>query len=94
MTSDKATAFVVRGGNVNIDLSKVTVNMGSDMDSSSLRVGDSTRVQSGHIVAAYYTNGSYGFDGSNASLTIDDIVVIDEDNLSTYVGSTIYYYDN
>lgn len=94
MTSDKATAFVVRGGNVNIDLSKVTVNMGSDMDSSSLRVGDSTRVQSGHIVAAYYTNGSYGFDGSNASLTIDDIVVIDEDDLSTYVGSTIYYYDN
>ena len=94
MTSDKATAFVVRGGNVNIDLSKVTVNMGSDMDSSSLRVGDSTRVQSGHIVAAYYTNGSYGFDGSNASLTIDGIVVIDEDNLSTYVGSNIYYYDN
>ena len=94
MTSDKATAFVVRGGNVNIDLSKVTVNMGSDMDSSSLRVGDSTRVQSGHTVAAYYTNGSYGFDGSNASLTIDDIVVIDEDDLSTYVGSTIYYYDN
>lgn len=94
MTSDKATAFVVRGGNVNIDLSNVTVNMGSDMDSSSLRVGDSTRVQSGHTVAAYYTNGSYGFDGSNASLTIDDIVVIDEDDLSTYVGSTIYYYDN
>lgn len=94
MTSDKATAFVVRGGNVNIDLSKVTVNMGSDMDSSSLRVGDSTRVQSGHIVAAYYTNGSYGFDGSNASLTIDGIVVIDEDDLSTYVGSNIYYYDN
>ena len=94
MTSDKATAFVVRGGNVNIDLSKVTVNMGSDMDSSSLRVGDSTRVQSGHIVAAYYTNGSYGFDGSNASLTIDGTVVIDEDDLSTYVGSTIYYYDN
>lgn len=93
MTSDKATAFVVRGGNVNIDLSNVTVNMGSDMDSSSLRVGDSTRVQSGHIVAAYYTNGSYGFDGSNASLTIDDIVVIDEDDLSTYVGSTIYYYN-
>ncbi|WP_400237625.1 hypothetical protein [Methanomethylophilus alvi] len=94
MTSDKATAFVVRGGNVNIDLSNVTVNMGSDMDSSSLRVGDSTRVQSGHTVAAYYTNGSYGFDGSNASLTIDNIVVIDEDDLSTYVGSTIYYYDN
>ncbi|WP_400208775.1 hypothetical protein [Methanomethylophilus alvi] len=100
MMSDKATAFVVRSGNVNIDLDNVTVNMNATSDSIG-KVGDSTFVKSGHVVAAYYTSGAYGFTEDSTSLIINGEPKISSENVSHYVGTNsavqvnvCYYYDN
>ena len=101
MMSDKATAFVVRSGNVNIDLDNVTVNMNASASDSIGKVGDSTFVKSGHVVAAYYTSGAYGFTEDSTSLIINGEPKISLDNVSDYVGTNsavqvnvCYYYDN
>lgn len=100
MMSDKATAFVVRSGNVNIDLDKVTVNMNASASDSIGKVGDSTFVNSGHVVAAYYTSGAYGFTEDSTSLIINRESKISSENVSDYVGTNsavqvnVYYYDN
>ncbi|WP_400206372.1 hypothetical protein [Methanomethylophilus alvi] len=99
MMSDKATAFVVRSGNVNIDLDNVTVNMNATSDSIG-KVGDSTFVKSGHVVAAYYTSGAYGFTEDSTSLIINGEPKISSENVSHYVGTNsavqvnVCYYDN
>ena len=100
MMSDKATAFVVRSGNVNIDLDNVTVNMNATSDSIG-KVGDSTFVNSGHVVAAYYTSGAYGFTEDSTSLIINGEPKISSENVSHYVGTNsavqvnvCCYYDN
>ena len=54
MTSDKATAFVVRGGNVNINLDNVTVNMNASASDSIGKVGDSTFVKSGRCCILHF----------------------------------------
>ena len=101
MMSDKATAFVVRSGNVNIDLDKVIVNMNASDRDSIGKVGDSTFVNSGHVVAAYYTSGAYGFTEDPTSLIINGESKISSENVSDYVGTNsavqvnvCYYYDN
>lgn len=101
MMSDKATAFVVRSGNVNIDLDNVTVNMNASASDSIGKVGDSTFVNSGHVVAAYYTSGAYGFTEDSTSLIINGESKISSENVSDYVGTNsavqvnvCYYYDN
>lgn len=100
MMSDKATAFVVRSGNVNIDLDKVIVNMNASPSGSIGKVGDSTFVNSGHVVAAYYTSGAYGFTEDSTSLIINGESKISSENVSDYVGTNsavqvnAYYYDN
>ena len=100
MTSDKATAFVVRGGNVNINLDNVTVNMNASASDSIGKVGDSTFVKSGHVVAAYYTSGAYGFTEDSTSLIINGESKISSENVSDYVGTNsavqvnVCYYDN
>lgn len=100
MMSDKATAFVVRSGNVNIDLDKVTVNMNASASDSIGKVGDSTFVKSGHVVAAYYTSGAYGFTEDSTSLIINGESKISSENVLNYVGTNsavqvnVCYYDN
>ena len=101
MMSDKATAFVVRSGIVNIDLDNVTVNMNVSASDSIGKVGDSTFVNSGHVVAAYYTSGAYGFTEDPTSLIINGESKISSENVSDYVGTNsavqvnvCYYYDN
>ena len=101
MMSDKATAFVVRSGIVNIDLDNVTVNMNASASDSIGKVGDSTFVNSGHVVAAYYTSGAYGFTEDSTSLIINGESKISSENVSDYVGTNsavqvnvCYYYDN
>ena len=101
MMSDKATAFVVRSGIVNIDLDNVTVNMNASASDSIGKVGDSTFVNSGHVVAAYYTSGAYGFTEDPTSLIINGESKISSENVSDYVGTNsavqvnvCYYYDN
>lgn len=101
MMSDKATAFVVRSGNVNIDLDKVTVNMNASASDSIGKVGDSTFVKSGHVVAAYYTSGAYGFTEDSTSLIINGESKISSENVLNYVGTNsavqvnvCCYYDN
>lgn len=101
MMSDKATAFVVRSGNVNIDLDNVTVNMNASASDSIGKVGDSTFVKSGHVVAAYYTSGAYGFTEDSTSLIINGESKISSENVSDYVGTNsavqvnvCCYYDN